>query len=257
MEFLEAGHKPNTRKIAYSQNKLQKQSTHRGLFWLGGFKSDMNGSKANALVDFGLSQNLGVTRFDYSGHGQSGGAFLDGSISAWLEDALAVFKLCKTSQILVGSSMGAWLALLLNNHVQKHNIGDIVGIILIAPAVDMTKDLMLDKFTKQELLDLENLGRVSQPSDYGEPYILTKKLIEDGAKHLLFGSPINTNCPVHILQGGQDVAVPPSHALKLMAHLMQDPITLSMVPEGDHSLSRPEDLALLGHTIEQIIRHEG
>ncbi len=257
MEFLEAGNKPNTRKIAYSQNELQKQGVRKGLFWLGGFKSDMNGSKAKSLVDVGVSQNLGVTRFDYSGHGQSAGTFLDGCISEWLEDAIAVFKLCKTPQIIVGSSMGAWLALLLNHEIQKHNIGDIVSLILIAPAVDMTKDLMLDKFTEQELFDLEAMGRVSQPSDYEEPYTLTKKLIEDGAKHLLFGAPIRTNCPVHILQGGQDTSVPPSHALKLVTHLMQDPVTLSMVPKGDHSLSRPEDLALLGRTIEQVIRHAG
>lgn len=256
MNFLEAGQKPNTRNIAYIQDNIHGDNVDAGLFWLGGFKSDMMGAKAQSLVNIGKKYNLGVTRFDYSGHGQSGEDFLDGSISNWLEDSLAVFKLCKTPQIIIGSSMGAWLALLLNHEVQKHGLGHIVSLVLIAPAVDMTKDLMLDKFTDQELHDLEKLGKVVQPSEYGAPYVLTKKLIEDGADYLLFGAPIRTDCPVHILQGGKDVAVPPAHALKLVNHLMQDPVTLSMVPDGVHTLSRPEDLALLERTIAQVVKNE-
>ena len=255
MDFLEIGKNPNMRKIAYSQNDLQKQGANMGLFWLGGFKSDMNGSKATALVDMGIAQNLGVTRFDYSGHGQSEGTFLDGSISAWLKESIEIFKLCTTPQIIVGSSMGAWLALLLNQKIQKLGIGEIISLILIAPAVDMTRDLMSEGFSEQELQDLEQLGHVSRPSDYDEPYILTKKLIENGSDHLLFGSPIRTHCPVHILQGGCDKAVPPAHALKLVNHLMQDPVTLSMIPDADHSLSRPQDLALLERAIEQAVKN--
>ena len=125
------------------------------------------------------------------------------------------------------------------------------ALILNAPAVDMTEDLMRATFTPEELEMLEKQGRVEQPSDYGEPYILTKKLIEDGKKHLLFGDQLATGCPVHILQGGRDEAVPVSHALKLVSHLLLDPVTLTLVPDGDHSLSREQDIELLERTIIQ------
>lgn len=229
-----------------------------GLFWLGGFKSDMEGSKALTLDALGDELGLAVTRFDYSGHGVSGGDFLDGTISRWLEEAIAVFEQ-KTSgeQIVIGSSMGGWLALLLNRALREKGVTRVKALVLIAPAVDMTEDLMRAAFTEQELDHLETKGRVEQPSDYSDaPYVLTRDLIEDGAKHVLFGKSIETGCPVAILQGGQDTDVPQAHTLKLVSHLLHDPVTLTLIPDGDHRLSREEDLALLAKTVTRLVGAE-
>lgn len=245
MRFIKSGPLNAPRKIALEQSGTASP----GLFWLGGFKSDMQGSKAQSLVQIAHDNELGVTRFDYSGHGQSGGNFEDGTISQWLEDAETVFGQTNNEQIVVGSSMGAWIALLLNQKYEKR----IKALILIAPAVDMTQDLMLAKFSKDQHDALQSKGYVSQPSDYGSPYILTKNLLEDGAKHCLFGASIKTDCPVYVLQGGADKAVPPSHALKLVNHILLDPVFFTLVPDGDHSLSRPQDLALLKSSIERAM----
>ena len=260
MTFLISGKGKNSRQIAFSQTTGNSSGSAPGIFWLGGFKSDMQGRKASALADMANQLELGMTRFDYSGHGQSEGEFLDGTISDWLEDAGAAFEQTKGEQIIVGSSMGAWIAMLLNQKLQSTgdiSTGDIKGrikaLILIAPAVDMTRDLMLPDFSEEELKELEEKGYASRPSDYDEPYILTKKLMDDGETHCLFGSPIQTNCPVYLLQGGQDKAVPTAHALKLVSHLMLDPVHFTLVPDGDHSLSRPEDLALLKTSIERAL----
>ena len=225
-----------------------------GLFWLGGFRSDMAGSKALALDALGKAENLAVTRFDYSGHGVSGGEFLEGTISRWLEEALAVFATTEGEQIVVGSSMGGWLALLLNRALRQRGENRVKAMVLIAPATDMTRDLMRETFTDAELLDLWEKGRVEQPSDYcPEPYVLTRTLIEDGENHLLFGAPIRTHCPVTILQGGKDTDVPPAHALKLVSHLVSDPVTFTLVPDGDHRLSRDADLDLLRQTVLRLV----
>lgn len=233
---------------------LSRAGAAPGLFWLGGFKSDMIGSKAEALDALGAELGLMVTRFDYSGHGVSGGDFRDGTISRWLEEALAVFATTKGPQIVVGSSMGGWLALLLNKALRERGASRVHAIVLIAPAVDMTEDLMRLTFTPQELHDLHMKGRVEQPSDYSdEPYVLTETLISDGAKHLLFGKgSIVTGCPVHILQGGQDTDVPPAHALKLLSHLTQDPVGFTLIPDGDHRLSRDEDIAKLRDIVTRL-----
>ncbi len=238
---------------------LRRSGQTPGLFWLGGFKSDMIGSKAEALDAFGAEQGLAVTRFDYSGHGVSEGEFLDGSISQWLEDALGVFATTSGPQIVIGSSMGGWLALLLNQALRAKGDSRVCGLVLIAPAVDMTEDLMRLTFSPEELHDLHMKGRVEQPSDYAdEPYILTEKLISDGAKHLLFGKgSIVTGCPVHILQGGQDTDVPPAHALKLLAHLTQDPVGFTLIPDGDHRLSRVPDLEKLKDVISRMSADAG
>ncbi len=253
MRFLSVGSGSGARNIAFEQ----REGNSPGLFWLGGFKSDMSGSKASALDIIGKKLGVGVTRFDYSGHGQSEGAFIEGTISDWLEEAVAVFEETSGPQILVGSSMGGWLALLLNRHLLDMGVDRVKALILIAPALDMTEDLMRATFTPEELEMLETRGRVEQPSDYGEPYVLTKKLIKDGEKHLLFTNPLKTGCPVHILQGVKDEAVPVSHALKLVSHLLLDPVTLTLVPDGDHSLSREQDIKLLERTIFQAVKSEG
>jgi len=224
-----------------------------GLFWLGGFRSDMEGSKAQALDALGAERGWAVTRFDYSGHGRSGGDFEAGTISRWLEEAEAVFATTEGPQIVVGSSMGGWLALLLNRRLRQRGEARIAGMVLVAPAVDMTEALMKPGFTDAERAQLARDGHVDQPSQYSdEPYRITGGLLADGAGHLLFGSGIATGCPVTILQGGQDPDVPQAHALKLAAHLLSDPVTLTLVPDGDHRLSRPQDLDLLREAVSRL-----
>ena len=233
---------------------LARDGNAPGLFWLGGFRSDMQGSKAGALDALGARQGLAVTRFDYSGHGQSGGAFLDGTISRWLEEALAVFATTSGPQIVVGSSMGGWLALLLARALATVGASRVAGLLLIAPAVDMTKDLMEDLFTPAEKAALAENGLVEQPSDYSdEPYRLTRGLIEDGASHLLFGRTIATGCPIAILQGGADTDVPRAHVEKLLSHLTLDPVSYTLVPDGDHRLSRPQDLELMERLVLSLV----
>jgi len=258
---INVGEAQNIRQIAilHSTSK-SKQTTSKsknksaGLFWLGGFKSDMLGSKANYLNEFGQKNGLEVTRFDYSGHGKSSGEFVNGTISDWLEEAKAVFEQTSGEQIIIGSSMGGWLALLLNKALRKKNENRIKAIILIAPAIDMTKDLMEDRFSDKEIAELNQTGLIEKPSDYDEPYILTKQLIDDGEKHLLFSNvSIITNCPIHILQGGLDKDVPLAHALKLVSYLNMDEVNFTLIPDGGHSLSRAQDLAKLGEVINSFL----
>jgi pimeloyl-ACP methyl ester carboxylesterase len=224
-----------------------------GLFWLSGFRSDMTGSKALAIDAFGASHGLGVTRFDYSGHGQSGGDFNQGTISRWLEEALAVFASTAGPQIVIGSSMGGWLALLLARALRRRGEARINGLVLIAPAVDMT-ELMEAQMPKKYRKLLDKQGYVDTPSDYSaDPYRINKTLIEDGRQHLLFGRAIATGCPVAIVQGARDRDVPREHAAKLVQHLLTDPVTFTLIPDGEHRLSRPSDIAVLEATIGQVI----
>lgn len=226
-----------------------------GLFWLGGFKSDMIGSKAAFLSDLAVERGFDCTRFDYSGHGVSRGAFLDGTISDWLEDACHVFEQeTKGPQILIGSSMGGWLALLLNRAMRARGCERVKAIVLIAPAVDMTQELMWASFSEAQRAEMAETGRVEEPSDYSdEPYVLTQRLIEDGKAHLMLDGMIKTGCPVHILQGMKDTDVPYQHALKLVAHLAEDEVVTSLVKDGDHRLSRDEDLARLRDVILALV----
>ena len=231
----------------------QRAGKAPGIFWLGGFRSDMFGGKAMALDALGAEQGLGVTRFDYSGHGISGGAFEDGTISRWLEEAEAVLATTTGPQIIVGSSMGGWLALLLARALLRRG-SHAHGLVLIAPAPDMTHELMLPDFTPAEHESLQNNGYVDQPSQYSDtPYRITRALIEDGAQHLLFGAVIETGCPVTILQGGMDPDVPPAHAIKLVTHILHDPVTLTLIPDGDHRLSRETDLAQLRDAVMRLV----
>ena len=255
-DHLEVGRDAARRRIAY-RHRPAVDTSRPGLFWLGGFKSDMDGSKAIALDAYAKDKGLSFTRFDYSGHGLSGGDFLDGTISRWLEEAEAIIK--ATSQagdrrILVGSSMGGWLALLLANKLKQDDEVTVHGLVLIAPAVDMTADLMWDQMPDNIKARLMEDGRIEKPSDYSdEPYILTRDLIEDGRQHLFGPEIIEMGCPVHILQGGLDTDVPPSHALKLVSQLPLDDVVLSMIPGGDHRLSRAEDLQQLARSIDTLL----
>jgi pimeloyl-ACP methyl ester carboxylesterase len=225
-----------------------RQGKGPGLFWLGGFKSDMKGTKAAALDGWAKAQGRACVRFDYSGHGESGGEFADGTISLWLEEALAVFtKVASGPQFVIGSSMGGWLALLLTRALRGHAAAPpFAGMVLIAPAVDFTEELMWKSFSDSIKREIEDRGFWMRPSQYSEaPYPITKALIEDGRKHLLMGGLIETGCPVHILQGMQDPDVPWKHAKALLSHLSGDDAVFTLIKDGDHRLSRPQDIELL------------
>jgi len=233
---------------------LQRPGTAPGIFWLNGFKSEMTGGKASALDAYGAAHGIAVTRFDYSGHGRSGGDFLDGTTSRWLEEALAVFALTQGPQVVIGSSTGGWLALLLNRALRRSGEARVKALILLAPAVDATQELTKTSMTAAEKRELAEKGYFARASQYSaEPYIHTQARLDDGGRHLLFTDVIETGCPVTILQGGKDPDVPQEHALKLVSHLLHDPVTLTLIPDGDHRLSRPQDLARLEDAVTRAL----
>ncbi|HLH93855.1 MAG TPA: alpha/beta hydrolase [Xanthobacteraceae bacterium] len=246
LKFLDVGTGAAARKIAVRQ----RPGGTPGLFWLGGFKSDMKGTKAQALDAWAEARGRALTRFDYSGHGESGGSFTDGTIGGWLEESLVVFSACCTGpQVVVGSSMGGWLALLLLRALAQRKEpsgGQVAALVLIAPAVDFTEELMWKQFSPEIRRQIEQEGAWERPSRYGEaPYPITRALIQEGRRHLLLGGLIETRCPVRILQGVQDPDVPWQHAVDLTSCLAQDDVVLTLVKDGDHRLSRPEDIERL------------
>ncbi len=241
LQAIEVGNGPAARRIAVRV----RDGAAPGLFWLGGFKSDMQGTKAAALDTWAAGNGRGCTRFDYSGHGESGGDFAEGTIGRWLEDSAAVFeRFAKGPQVLIGSSMGGWLALLLVRELKARKAaGSVAGLVLIAPAVDFTEELMWKKFPPEVKRQIETEGAWQRPSQYSESaYPITRGLIEEGRKHLLLGGLIETGCPVRILQGVQDPDVPWQHAVDLSSRLARDDVVLTLVKDGDHRLSRPEDI---------------
>lgn len=229
-----------------------------GIFWLGGFKSDMKGTKAVALDEHAAKTGRACLRFDYSGHGESSEKFEDGTISAWLEDALSVFAArARGEQIVVGSSMGGWMALLLAKALAENPSlapqAKLGGLVLIAPAPDFTEELMWKNFSDEVKQQIETTGQWERPSAYGDPpYAITKTLIEDGRKHLILNRPIQVKCPVRILQGVLDPDVPWQHAMRLVSCLAQDDVTMTLVKDGDHRLSRPEDIERLLRTVDEV-----
>jgi pimeloyl-ACP methyl ester carboxylesterase len=226
-----------------------------GIFWLGGFKSDMKGTKAQALDRWAEGEGRGCVRFDYSGHGESGGDFTDGTIGRWLEEGLAVYAhYAKGAQVVIGSSMGGWLALLLARALAaQKGAAPIAGMVLIAPAVDFTEELMWKQFSSVIRREIEQKGQWMRPSEYGEePYPITRRLIEDGRKHLLLDGLIETGCPVHILQGVQDPDVPWQHAVELVSRFSRDDVVLTLIKDGDHRLSRPEDIERLIAAVKEF-----
>jgi len=233
-------------RIAYRQR--QGAGPKPGIVWLGGFRSDMRGTKAAFLDSWAARQTREFLRFDYSGHGQSDGAFENGSIGEWASDTLAAFDaLTEAPQILVGSSMGAWIATLL----ARQRAERIAGIVFIAPAADFTEELMWPSFSDEQQEAIIRDGRIEQPSDYSdEPEIITRKLIEDGRENLVMTGPIAINCPVRILQGMKDEAVPYQHAVKFGALLTSCDVEITLVKNGDHSLSQPQDLERLVRVLE-------
>jgi pimeloyl-ACP methyl ester carboxylesterase len=252
LKFLHIGDGAERRAIAVRA----QGGAAPGLFWLGGYKSDMKGTKAVALADWAGQAGRACVRFDYSGHGESGGAFTDGSIGRWLADSLAVFDACCAGpQILIGSSMGGWLALLIARELKRRGRGavSIAGMVLIAPAVDFTEELMWKRFTPEIKRELEDKGVWARPSQYSpEPYLVTRQLIEEGRTHLLLGGLIETGCPVRILQGVEDPDVPWRHAVELTSRLASDDVVLTLVKDGDHRLSRPEDIERLIAAVKEF-----
>ncbi len=231
-----------------------------GFVWLGGYRSDMKGTKAAALDGWAAEAGREFTRHDYSGHGESGGEFAEGTISRWLEESLAVFRnFTRGKQILVGSSMGGWIALRMVQELQKAGEGDRVGgLLLIAPAPDFTSELVEPHLSGAQRRDLAEKGWFGEPSEYSEdPYVYTRALFEDGERNRVLTGIIDTHCPVHILQGMQDPDVPYAHALRLVEHLPADDVTLSLVRDGDHRLSRPQDIAMLIRAAEGLVQLAG
>ena len=223
--------------------------------WLGGFKSDMASTKAGYLDAWAARSERAFLRFDYSGHGESSGRFEDGTIGRWLEESLAVIARCASRPpILVGSSMGGWIALLASLRLASENPSlRPAGLVLIAPAVDFTEELMWPNLPEEARRDIAEKGVWLRPSAYSpEPYPITRGLIEEGRRHLLLGGPIPVGCPVHILQGMRDPDVPWRHAMTLMEHLADEQAVITLIKDGDHRLSRDEDLARLVAAIEAI-----
>jgi alpha-beta hydrolase superfamily lysophospholipase len=224
-----------------------------GVVWLGGFHSDMLGAKAAFVDGWARRRGQAFLRFDYSGHGESEGAFEDGAIGDWLEQSAALFDVSTQGpRIVVEASMGAWIALLLARRLAEQGASDrLRGLVLLAPAVDFTQALLwaqLDEAAKAEIMEK---GVWPRPSLYSpQPTPITRRLVEEGRAHLLLGGVIRTHAPVHILQGMADPDVPWRHALALVERLCGDPVTLSLIPDGDHRLSREQDLERLVAAIE-------
>jgi pimeloyl-ACP methyl ester carboxylesterase len=251
-QFLEVGAGDRRRRIAYRLSGAQRDLT---LFWLSGFLSDMGGTKALMMAEFAQKRGLSMLRFDYSGHGLSSGSLLEASIGDWLEEAAAVLGLLgERRALVVGSSMGGWIALLLARALARAGqLGKIAGLVLIAPAWDMTERLMAHRMTPEIKAALERDGVHYEPSLYGEPYPITRHLIEEGRSHLLGVETLHLDLPVRILQGMRDPDVPWGHALDLVDLLCCGDVELTLVKGADHRQSRPEDLRRLETTVAALL----
>lgn len=239
------------RKLAYHQTP----GNGPGVVFLGGFRSDMEGTKALYLQDWATRQGRAFLRFDYSGHGQSSGAFLEGSIGDWFQDArAAITGLTTGPQILVGSSMGGWISLL----VAKTMPQKVAGLIGIAAAPDFTEDSMWASFTQDQRATLLQEGQLLLPSDYdASPYVITRRLIEEGRSHLILRNPLELPFPVRLLQGTLDTDVPPAVALRLLDHAQSPDLRLTLVKGADHRFSSPACLELVAQNIEDVLQAAG
>lgn len=244
-EFLHIGAGDDARNIAFSSIASTSQPNAPTLVWLGGYRSDMTGTKAVELDRFAAENGLACLRLDYSGHGASGGDFNKGTISRWLEEALAVVRAKAPSRVvLVGSSMGGWIALRMVEELRKAGgAPSVAGLVLIAPAPDFTQELIEPSLSDAERTSLAERGYFEEHSEYSpEPNIFTRALMEDGKQNRVLTGIITTGCPVHVLQGMRDPDVPYQHALKLIEHLPADDVVLTLIRDGDHRLSRPQDI---------------
>jgi pimeloyl-ACP methyl ester carboxylesterase len=222
--------------------------------FLPGFNSDMTGSKATALAAYCAASGQAFLRFDYSGHGASGGRFIDGTIGRWTKDSLAVIdQLTEQDIILVGSSMGGWIGLL----VALARPERVRGLLGIAAAPDFTETLMWDAMLPAEQAALMRDGLMMIPSQYGDPTPITRALIEDGRTHKLLHAPIALDCPVRLLHGQNDPDVPWQTALRLAEQLASADVQVMLIKDGDHRLSRPADLALLTRILAALLGEDG
>ncbi len=242
-QFLDT---PQGRRIAYHRT----EGAEPGVVFLGGFRSDMTGTKAVYLEDWARARGRAFLRLDYSGHGQSSGDFLEGSIGDWTEDAIAAIDaLTGGPQVLVGSSMGGWIALRVGRALPER----VAGLVGIAAAPDFTEDGMWAEFTEDQRRELSETGQVALPSDYSdEPYIITRRLIEDGREHLVLRQPLKLPFPVRLLQGSADTDVPVAVALRLFAHAESPDLRLTLVKDADHRFSDEPCLALITRTLEDL-----
>jgi pimeloyl-ACP methyl ester carboxylesterase len=238
---------PEGRRIAYHRTVGRSP----GVVFLGGFRSDMEGSKALFLQSWAETTERSFVRFDYSGHGQSGGQFTDLTIGDWAADAVAVLDaLTEGPQVLVGSSMGGWIALLL----ARARPDRIAGLVGIAAAPDFTEDMMWDGWDAATRARLMDAGRIEEPSDYSpDPYVITRALIEGGRQNLVLRGPLELPFPVRLLQGTADADVPEAHACKLFHHASGPDIRLTLVKGADHRMSDPGSLSLIRAAVEEVL----
>lgn len=242
VDFLEA----NGRKIAYRKT----EGSGPAVVFLGGFKSDMEGTKAVYLEEWAKATGRAFLRFDYSGHGQSSEAFTDGSIGEWAEDALAVLdQLTEGPQILVGSSMGGWMSLL----CARARPGRVAGLVGIAAAPDFTEDSMWAGFSDAQKDEMARTGRVELPSDYDDgPYVITQKLIEDGRNQLVLRDPLDLPFPVRLLHGTADVDVVMSVPLRIVEHVSCNDLRLTFVKGADHRFSDDACLQMIVEAVQEV-----
>jgi len=250
-QFVEIGEGHNRRKIAFRK----REGRGPGLVWLGGFRSDMASTKATAVDNYCSSSGQACLRFDYSGHGLSGGEFCEGTLSRWLEETIAIIrKLTDGPQILVGSSMGGHLAVMAADQLRR--VGAecrLAGLVLVAPAFDFPTALIRERLPPDAREAIRRDGIWMLPSLYSEaPYPITRTLIEDAATCAILPRPIQLRRPVHIVQGQRDADVPYEHVLAGAAKIATDPVAVTLIPDGDHRLSRPQDIRLILDAIKAI-----
>lgn len=255
LEKPEYLNRPDGLKIAYHHTPGKSSDVQApnlpGVIFLGGFMSDMTGTKATHLEAHCIRQGVAYTRFDYSGHGQSSGKFADGTIGQWAADAIAVLDEITTGpQILVGSSMGGWI-MLLTALARKERIRGLVG---IAAAPDFTEDLMWAQFSEDQKKTIMNEGALIEPTEYGDdPYTITRALIEDGRNQLLLRKPLELSCPVRLVQGMQDPDVPWQTAIRLTEALVSNDVRVDLIKDGDHRLSEPDQLDVITKHIDEML----
>lgn len=252
LDAIDVGTGEGARRIAVRI----RPGSEPAVVWFGGFRSDMRATKAAALDSWAESRGRAFVRFDYSGHGESGGDFAAGTISRWLEEGLGVLdRYAPAGPVLVGSSMGAWLATLAALRLSAAAPGRVPrALVLIAPAIDFTERLMWDGFPPEIRRTLAETGLYLRPSLYAdEPTPITRALIEDGRHHLILDRPVEPGCPVHILQGMRDPDVPWQHAMRFVEHLPGENVQVTLIKDGDHRLSRPEDIDRMLRAVEQAL----
>ena len=253
-QFLEVG-TPEPRRIAFL-HQPPPTSDGTGLIWLIGLKSDMGSTKATALAEWAPQNGYGLTRFDYSGHGASGGDFLKATLGDWLDETSAIFnKVTHGPQVVIGSSTGGHLALLLLRDLLRNDPAEaerIKALVLIAPAWDLTEELIWNEMPPEAQAEVMKKGVTYRPSEYGDPLPITKSFIEEGRNHLFSGEVFDPGRPIVILQGLLDKDVPADHTRRIREVVNPDCIELIEVPDGEHRMSRPEDLELLYKAVKKV-----